>query len=128
MAGLPAGSQPLLNWKLRQFNLHRREFDGRALRNDTDPEPTIPPPPRYPGLHQDAVIRDGFGHDLDGRGWTVIGSLRVPFEVSGARLAYRAPMTGLIDVVTRVSSGHAEGETRLFGVKVGTFRMTRIRG
>ena len=35
--GLPAGSQPLLNWKLRQFNLHRREFDPKALRNDTDP-------------------------------------------------------------------------------------------
>ena len=25
--GLPAGSQPLLNWKLRAFNAHRREFD-----------------------------------------------------------------------------------------------------
>ena len=35
--GLPAASQPLLNWKLRQFNLHRREFDPKALRNDTDP-------------------------------------------------------------------------------------------
>ena len=50
--GLPAGSQPLLNWKLRQFNLHRREFDPQALRNDTDPEPTVPPVPRYPGLHR----------------------------------------------------------------------------
>jgi hypothetical protein len=37
VAGLPAGSQPLLNWKLRQFNLHRREFDPRALRNDAIP-------------------------------------------------------------------------------------------
>ena len=55
--GLPPGSQPLLNWKLRQFNLHRREFDPRALRNDTDPEPAIPPPPRYPGLHQEAAPR-----------------------------------------------------------------------
>jgi mono/diheme cytochrome c family protein len=55
--GLPPGSQPLLNWKLRQFNLHRREFDPRALRHDTDAEPTIPPPPRYPGLHQEAAPR-----------------------------------------------------------------------
>jgi hypothetical protein len=55
--GLPPGSQPLLNWKLRQFNLHRREFDPAALRNDTDPEPAIPPPPRYPGLHQEAAPR-----------------------------------------------------------------------
>jgi len=57
VAGLPAGSQPLLNWKLSQFNLHRREFDPRALRNDTDPEPAVPPEPRYPGLHQDAAPR-----------------------------------------------------------------------
>ena len=57
VAGLPAGSQPLLNWKLRQFNLHRREFDPRALRNDSDPEPAVPPAPRYPGLHQDAAPR-----------------------------------------------------------------------
>ena len=55
--GLPPGSQPLLNWKLRQFNLHRREFDPRTLRNDTDPEPAIPPAPRYPGLHQEAAPR-----------------------------------------------------------------------
>src|SRR4029079_12564025 len=55
--GLPAGSQPLLNWKLRQFNSHRREFDAKALRNDTDPEPVIPPAPRYPGLHRDAAPR-----------------------------------------------------------------------
>ena len=55
--GLPPGSQPLLNWKLRQFNLHRRQFDPRALRNDTDPAPAVPPPPRYPGLHQEAAPR-----------------------------------------------------------------------
>ena len=55
--GLPAGSQPLLNWKLRQFNLHRREFDPQALRNDTDPAPTVPPVPRYPGLHEEAAPR-----------------------------------------------------------------------
>jgi hypothetical protein len=57
VAGLPPGSQPLLNWKLRQFNLHRRKFDRTALRNDTDPEPAVPPPPRYPGLHQEAAPR-----------------------------------------------------------------------
>jgi len=55
--GLPPGSQPLLNWKLRQFNLHRREFDPQALRNDSDAEPPIPPAPRYPGLHQEAAPR-----------------------------------------------------------------------
>ena len=35
--GLPAGSQPLLNWKLREFASHRRDSDPNDLRNDTDP-------------------------------------------------------------------------------------------
>ena len=55
--GLPGGSQPLLNWKLRNFTLHHRDSDLKALRNDTDPPPTAPTIPRYPGLHQDAAPR-----------------------------------------------------------------------
>src|SRR5207302_1739655 len=55
--GLPAGSQPLLNWKNREFALHRREFDPKSLRNDTDPPLDIPQIPRYPGLHQEAGYR-----------------------------------------------------------------------
>ncbi len=55
--GLPAGSQPLLNWKLRNFNLNRRKFDPGALRNDTDPPPAPVEIPRYPGLHRDAAPR-----------------------------------------------------------------------
>jgi hypothetical protein len=55
--GLPAGSQPLLNWKLRNYNLHRREFDAHDLRNDTDPPPVVPDIPKYPGLHQEAAPR-----------------------------------------------------------------------
>jgi Protein of unknown function (DUF1592)/Protein of unknown function (DUF1588)/Protein of unknown function (DUF1587)/Protein of unknown function (DUF1595)/Protein of unknown function (DUF1585) len=55
--GLPAGSQPLLNWKLRQFAAHRRDSDPKDLRNDTDPPPVIPEIPRYPGLHQEAAPR-----------------------------------------------------------------------
>ena len=53
--GLPAGSQPLLNWKLRAFNSHRRDSDPKALRNDTDAPPVLPEIPRYPGLHQEAA-------------------------------------------------------------------------
>ncbi len=53
--GLPAGSQPLLNWKLRAFNSHRRDSDPKALRNDTDPPPVLPEIPKYPGLHQEAA-------------------------------------------------------------------------
>jgi len=55
--GLPAGSQPLLNWKLRQFASHRRDSDPNDLRNDTDPPPVIPVIPKYPGLHREAAPR-----------------------------------------------------------------------
>jgi Protein of unknown function (DUF1592)/Protein of unknown function (DUF1588)/Protein of unknown function (DUF1587)/Protein of unknown function (DUF1585)/Protein of unknown function (DUF1595) len=55
--GLPAGSQPLLNWKLRAFAAHRRESDPEALRKDTDPPLAVPEIPKYPGLHQEAAYR-----------------------------------------------------------------------
>ena len=55
--GLPAGSQPLLNWKLYQFDAHRRESDPHDLLNDTDTPPPVPEIPRYPGLHQEAAPR-----------------------------------------------------------------------
>ncbi len=55
--GLPAGSQPLLNWKLKEFASHRRESDPKDLRNDTDPPPVVPVIPRYPGLHREAAPR-----------------------------------------------------------------------
>src|SRR5947209_1532408 len=55
--GLPAGSQPLLNWKLKQFAEHHNDADPKDLRNDTDPAPEEPTIPRYPGLHQEAAPR-----------------------------------------------------------------------
>jgi hypothetical protein len=55
--GLPAGSQPLLNWKLYAFAEHRRESDPKDLLNDTDPAPPVPDIPKYPGLHQEAAPR-----------------------------------------------------------------------
>jgi hypothetical protein len=55
--GLPPGSQPLLNWKLREFAAHRRDSDPMDLRNDTDPPPAVPQIPKYPGLHQEAAPR-----------------------------------------------------------------------
>lgn len=55
--GLPAGSQPLLNWKLRQFASHRRDSDPRDLRNDTDGPEVVPEIPKYPGLHKEAAPR-----------------------------------------------------------------------
>ncbi|WP_321472351.1 DUF1592 domain-containing protein [uncultured Paludibaculum sp.] len=55
--GLPEASQPLLNWKLREFAAHRREFDPKSLRNDTDATPEPPVIPKYPGLHQESAYR-----------------------------------------------------------------------
>ncbi len=55
--GLPAGSQPLLNWKLRAFNSHRRDSDPKALRNDTDPPMEKVPLPKFAGLHQEGAFR-----------------------------------------------------------------------
>jgi mono/diheme cytochrome c family protein len=88
--GLPPGSQPLLNWKLRQFNIHRRESDPKALRNDTDPPLEVPTIPRYPGLHQEAAyrwaalmqrFRVGVAHLV------VPAAERARYEASFARLA-----------------------------------------
>ncbi len=55
--GLPPASQPLLNWKLKQYASHRRDFDPGTLRNDTDPPPIVPPIPKYADLHQEAAPR-----------------------------------------------------------------------
>jgi Protein of unknown function (DUF1592)/Protein of unknown function (DUF1588)/Protein of unknown function (DUF1587)/Protein of unknown function (DUF1595)/Protein of unknown function (DUF1585) len=55
--GLPAGSQPLLNWKLREFAAHRLDSDPKDLRNDTDPASAFITIPKYPGLHQEAGPR-----------------------------------------------------------------------
>jgi Protein of unknown function (DUF1592)/Protein of unknown function (DUF1588)/Protein of unknown function (DUF1587)/Protein of unknown function (DUF1585)/Protein of unknown function (DUF1595) len=55
--GLPPASQPLLDWKLREFASHRRDWDPTALRNDTDPPLAVPEIPNYPGLHKEAAPR-----------------------------------------------------------------------
>ena len=57
VAGLPAGSQPLLNWKLKQYAAHRRESDPKNLLNDNEPAPPVPTIPRYAGLHQEGAPR-----------------------------------------------------------------------
>jgi Protein of unknown function (DUF1592)/Protein of unknown function (DUF1588)/Protein of unknown function (DUF1587)/Protein of unknown function (DUF1595)/Protein of unknown function (DUF1585) len=57
VAGLPAQSEPLLNWKLKQYAEHRRDSDPNDLRNDTDPPPVVPEIPKYPDLHEEAAPR-----------------------------------------------------------------------
>src|SRR6202451_1967698 len=57
VAGLPAQSEPLLNWEVKEFAEHRRESDPNDLRNDTDPPPVVPAIPKYPKLHAEAAPR-----------------------------------------------------------------------
>jgi hypothetical protein len=92
--GLPGGSQPLMNWKYRQFNSHRRDSDTQALRNDTDPPLEVPVIPRYPGLHQEAgyrwaaLVQKERAGDAD----LVVPALdRARYEASFAHLAHVFP-------------------------------------
>jgi hypothetical protein len=55
--GLSPTSQPLMNWKLKQFNEHRRKFDPKALRMENDPPPDVPSIPKYPGLGRESAFR-----------------------------------------------------------------------
>jgi hypothetical protein len=55
--GLHGQSQPLHNWRLKQYAAHHRDSDPSALRADTDPPPVPPPIPDYPRLHDDASPR-----------------------------------------------------------------------
>src|ERR1700722_17577298 len=57
VAGLPAQSEPLLNWKLKEYAEHRRDSDPKDLRSDTEPPPVIPVIPKYPRLHEEAAPR-----------------------------------------------------------------------
>ena len=55
--GLLPQSEPLLNWKLKQYAEHRRDSDPNDLRTDNDPLPLIPDIPKYPDLHEEAAPR-----------------------------------------------------------------------
>jgi ferritin-like metal-binding protein YciE len=48
-----------------------------------------------------------------------------PFDVVGLELHYRAPVTGLVDVLERAGERELHGRAMLFGREVGRFRMTR---
>jgi len=116
--GLPAGSQPLLNWKLRNFNLHRNEFDPASLRNDTDPPITPPRIPRYPGLHEEAaprwaaIVANGRAGDLD---LVVPLAERSRYEASFARLAAVFPDTFYVSERGRYFPDDSDDKGRFLG-------------
>ncbi|HWC99973.1 MAG TPA: DUF1592 domain-containing protein [Candidatus Sulfopaludibacter sp.] len=114
--GLPAGSQPLMNWKYRQFNSHRRDFDRAALRNDTDPPPVVPLIPRFPGLHQEAaphwaaVSAKARAGDPD---LVVPAAERARYEEAFAKLAHVFPDTFYVKERGRYFPDDSEDKGRL---------------
>ena len=59
-------------------------------------------------------------------GWTIVGGLRVPFDVQGRELRYRFPFHGLVDVLVPEGEDAYAGTATLLGRRIGTFRMRRL--
>lgn len=59
------------------------------------------------------------------RGRTTLAGLSFPFDVEGHELRYRLPLKGLVDVIEYRGPDRFEGQARLFGMCIGTFRMER---
>lgn len=55
--GLPAASQPLIDWKMEEYAAHRRDSDPNALRDDDQIPPDYVAIPKYPGLHKESAPR-----------------------------------------------------------------------
>ncbi|HEY1753786.1 MAG TPA: DUF1592 domain-containing protein [Bryobacteraceae bacterium] len=114
--GLPPGSQALLDWKLIQFASHRRDSDPKDLRNDTDPPPTVPRIPPYPGLHQEAAPRwaalsaQARAGDLD---LVVPAAERARYEASFSRFASVFPDKFFVSERGRYFPDDSEDKGRL---------------
>jgi mono/diheme cytochrome c family protein len=129
VAGLPPGSQPLLNWKLREYASHRRDSDPNDLRDEGDPPVLAPEIPKYPDLHQEAaprwaalsaVARAG---DAD---LSVPAGQRSRYEAAFARFAYVFPDTFYVTERGRYFPDDSEDKGRLLSAGyhsvVGFFR------
>jgi uncharacterized protein DUF1592/uncharacterized protein DUF1588/uncharacterized protein DUF1587/uncharacterized protein DUF1595/uncharacterized protein DUF1585 len=116
--GLPAQSQPLLNWKLREFASHRRDSDPNDLRNDTDPPEveSLPEIPQYAGLHQEAAPRwaalsaRARAGDLD---LVIPADQRHRYEAAFARFASVFPDTFYVSERGRYFPDDSEDKGRL---------------
>jgi Protein of unknown function (DUF1592)/Protein of unknown function (DUF1588)/Protein of unknown function (DUF1585)/Protein of unknown function (DUF1595) len=127
--GLPPGSQPLLNWKLRAFGSHRRNSDPNDLRSDTDPPEVAPDIPDYPKLHHEAAPRWAA---LSARARMGDADLVVPaaqrrrYEASFARFASVFPDTFYVTERGRYFPDDSEDQGRLLSAGyhsvVGFFR------
>jgi hypothetical protein len=116
VAGLPGQSEPLLNWKLKQFAEHRRDSDPNDLRNDTDPPPVVPVIPKHPPLHEEAAPRWAAisarerANDLD---LVVPAAQRTRYEAAFARFASVFPDTFYVTERGRYFPDDSEDKGRL---------------
>lgn len=114
--GLPGASEALMDWKLQQYAIHRRDFDPASLRNDEDPTPAPPTIPKYPGLHQDgaprwaAVIRKS---RLDDQDLIVPKAQRAKYEASFARFANVFPDSFFVSERGRYFPDNTQDKGRL---------------
>ena len=114
--GLSATSQPLMNWKLREFASHRRDFDRNALRNEGDQPPVVPTIGRYPGLGQESANRAAAlaikarAGDLD---LIVPAGQRARYEAAFARLSNVFPDVFYIKERGRFFPDDSEDKGRL---------------
>jgi len=67
-------------------------------------------------------VRKRFDGD---RGWTMVGPLRVPFDMSGAELRYRGLFRGFVDVLTALDADTYSGRATFRGKTFGSFTITR---
>ncbi|MFL6018703.1 MAG: hypothetical protein ACJ74V_14335, partial [Gaiellaceae bacterium] len=62
------------------------------------------------------------------RGQTILGPVRMAFEVRGNELHYRAPFSGLVDVLEPDATGEVcQGRATFKGNEFGTFEMRRAQ-
>lgn len=127
--GLPPASQPLLNWKLREYAAYRRDSDPKDLRNDNDPPAVVPEIPKYADLHEEAAPRwaalsvKARAGDKD---LIVPAGQRKRYEASFARFAFVFPDTFYVTERGRYFPDDSEDKGRLLSAGyhsvVGFFR------
>jgi hypothetical protein len=127
--GLPPASQPLLNWKLREYAAHRRDSDPNDLRDAGDPPEVMPEIPKYADLHEEAAPRwaalsaKARAGDKD---LIIPAGQRKRYEASFARFAFVFPDTFYVTERGRYFPDDSEDKGRLLSAGyhsvVGFFR------
>ncbi len=113
--GLPGQSQPLHNWRLREYAASHRKSDPAALRNEGDPAPVLVEIPKFPGLHQDATPhwRIVMAHDRkDDADLIVPAAQRAQYEKAFDRFADVFPDTFMVTERGRYWPDNSEDKGR----------------